>query len=35
MCGVPLPWWTEEISEADKEEIATNLPDEKEEGEKC
>ncbi|SFQ16373.1 hypothetical protein SAMN05444144_101376 [Flavobacterium akiainvivens] len=35
MCGAPLPWWTEQISEDDKEEISTNLPDEKGDDEKC
>ncbi len=31
MCGAPLPWWTEQMTERDKEEITTNLPEE----EKC
>jgi hypothetical protein len=28
MCGAPLPWWTEEITEEDKEEIDTSQPEE-------
>ncbi len=32
MCGVPLPWWTEEIEkDKEKEQEEQNTPDETEE----